>query len=143
MRRAVTARMNNGVLVASVFSDCSCERNELEIYGRNGCIRLSCYRFNGLTFSPAGSQPNVARLFTTLTDIPGAALRAWRGGDFRSAYGAEWRHFAESIRGASAVECTAEDGRRAVRVSIAAMTSAVESRPVRVPAAQYESELVS
>jgi predicted dehydrogenase len=143
----VTARMDNGLLVTSVFSDQTTESNELEICGRKGSIRVSCYRFDGLEFIRApglsGSLQNLpARISATLREIPGAIARASRGGDFHSTYEAEWRTFADSIRNDTPVECTLEDGWRAVQVSLAAMASASESRPVHVSQAPRKSVAV-
>jgi myo-inositol 2-dehydrogenase/D-chiro-inositol 1-dehydrogenase len=140
----VTACMHNGVLASSVFSDQTSESNELEIHGRKGSIRVNCYRFDGLELIPAldlpGSLWNLpSRMLATLKEIPGAVARASRGGDFRSTYEAEWRDFAHSIRNDAPVECTLEDGRRAVEVSLAAMTSVSESRPVHMADARCES----
>jgi predicted dehydrogenase len=133
----VTASMDNGLLVTSVFSDQTSETNEIEIFGRHGSIRVSCYRFDGLKLIPARSSQDSrrtlpARIFATLQEISGAAARASRGGDFRSSYAAEWRHLADSIRHDTPVECPLEDGRQAVQISLAAMTSASECRPVCV-----------
>ena len=140
----VTACMQNGLIASSVFSDQTSESNELEIHGRKGSIRVSCYRFDGLELIPAldppGSLRNLpSRMLATIKEIPGAAARASRGGDFGSTYEAQWRHFADSIRNDAPVGCTVEDGRRAVQVSLAAMTSVLESRPVRMAEARCES----
>jgi myo-inositol 2-dehydrogenase/D-chiro-inositol 1-dehydrogenase len=140
----VTACMQNGLIAGSVFSNQTSESNELEIYGSKGSLRLSCYRFDGLELIPAldlsGSLRNLpSRILATLKEIPGAAARASHGGDFRSSYEAQWRHFADSIRNDVPVECTLEDGRRAVHVSLAAMTSALESRRVRIAEPRCES----
>jgi predicted dehydrogenase len=97
---------------------------------------VSCYQFDGLKLIPAlhdsGSLRDLpSRISTTLKEIPGAVARAAHGGDFRSSYEAQWRHLANAIRNDAPVESTLEDGQRAVHVSLAAMTSALESRPVR------------
>jgi predicted dehydrogenase len=143
---AVTACMHNGLIATSVFSNQTSECNELEVYGSKGAIRVSCYQFDGLKLTPAlhdsGSLRNLpSRISTTLKEIPGAVARAAHGGDFRSSYEAQWRHLADSIRNDTPVECTLEDGRRAVQASLAAMTSALESRPVRTAELRCESLL--
>jgi len=141
----VTARMQNGIVASSVFSDRTSENNELEIYGSKGSIRVSCYRFDGLEFIPPfdlpGSLRNLpSRMFATLKEIPHAVTGASRGGDFGSTYHGEWLAFAQSIRNDAPVESTVEDGRRAVQVSRAAARSLLESRPVN--AADLRSESV-
>lgn len=135
---AVTARMDNGLLVTSVFSNQTTDSNELEISGRKGSIRVFCYRFNGLEFitvpgSFGGLQRLRSKLSTALRAIPGAIARASLGGDFHSSYEAEWRAFAHSIREDTPVECSLEDGRRAVEVSLAALASESQSRPIQIP----------
>jgi myo-inositol 2-dehydrogenase/D-chiro-inositol 1-dehydrogenase len=133
----VTARMDNGLLVTSVFSDQTTEGNELEICGRKGSVRVSFYRFDGLEFVTApgsfgGFQRFPSKLLATLREIPRAMARVSRGGEFRYTYEAEWRAFAHSIRSDTPVECTLEDGRRAVQISLAALASDSESRAVKV-----------
>jgi predicted dehydrogenase len=133
----VTARMDNGLLITSVFSDQTTESNELEICGRKGSIRVSCYRFDGLEFITApgsfgGFQRLPSKLLATLREIPSAMARAPQGGEFRSTYEAEWRAFGHSIRSDTPVESTLEDGRRAVQISLAALASDSESRAVKV-----------
>src|SRR6202162_6225233 len=143
----VTARMDNGLLVTSIFSDQTTENNELEICGRKGSVRASCYRFDGLAFirAPGSSgclQKLPSRISATLREIPGAIVRASRGGDFQSTYEAEWRTLADASRNDTPVECTLEDGWRAVQVSLAAMASESESRPVHVSEAPRKSVAV-
>src|SRR5205807_7757964 len=57
----VTARLANGVLVTSVFSQRTNESNEVEIYGRAGYLRVSCYRFDGLEYVSSSSPPGDVR----------------------------------------------------------------------------------
>ena len=135
----VSARMDSGVLVTSVFSNQTTDSNELEICGRKGSIRVSCYRFDGLEIITApgsfgGLRRLPSKLTTTLKEIPGALARASRGGDFHSSYEAEWKSFANSIRDDKPVECSLEDGRRAVEVALAALASDAQSRPVSMEA---------
>jgi len=133
----VKARMDNGVLITSVFSDQTTDSNELEICGRKGSLRLSCYRFDGLEFITApgsfgGFRRLPSKLLATLREIPRGMARISRGGEFHATYESEWRSFANSIRTDTAVECTLEDGRRAVQISLAALASDSESRAVKV-----------
>jgi myo-inositol 2-dehydrogenase/D-chiro-inositol 1-dehydrogenase len=133
----VTARMDNGVLISSVFSDQTTDSNELEICGRKGSIRVSCYRFDSLEFITApgsfgGFQKLPSKLLTTLKEIPGAIARISHGGEFHSTYKSEWRAFANSIRSDTPIGCTPEDGRHAVQISLAALASDSESRAINV-----------
>ena len=49
-----------------------------------------------------------------------------------ASYKAEWRHFVDSIQNDTPVECTLEDGRRALQVVLAAVESASKRQPVEV-----------
>lgn len=133
----VTARMANGVLATSVFSERTSDSNEIEVYGRAGRLRVSCYRFDGLEYCSSASLPGGVR--TRLREAtrilkawPHAALRMRQGGDFVASYRAEWRHFLDAIRQDTPVECTLEDGHRALQVVLTAVESVALGRPVSV-----------
>ena len=133
----VTARLANGVLVASIFSERTNESNEIEIYGRAGCLRVSCYRFDGLEYVSSSSLPGdvrtrLRRIIHTLRELPQGALKMRQGGDFIASYRAEWRHFIDAIQHGGPVGCTLEDGRQALEVVVAAVESAALGRPVKV-----------
>jgi len=133
----VTARLANGVLVSSIFSQRTTAANEVEIYGETGYLRVSCYRFDGLEYVSSASPPDGVRarwrrMVRTLGEIPGGVSRARQGGEFMASYQAEWRHFLAAVRGEAPVECTLEDGRRALQVVLAATESASSGQPVRV-----------
>ena len=133
----VTARMANGVIAASTFSERASDRNEVEIYGQGGCLRVSCYRFDGLEFFSTSSAPGdirtrLRRIAHALIELPQAARNLRQGGDFVASYRAEWRHFLDSIRQDTPVECTLEDGRAALAVTLAALESVSLGRSVRV-----------
>jgi predicted dehydrogenase len=134
---AVQARMDSGLLVTSVFSNQATESHELEILGSKGSIRVSCYRFDGLEFASAGTRGGLQRLASKLArvlrEIPEGIAQGRRGGDFHSAYQSEWQAFGQSIRNDTAVECSLEDGRRAVEVAVAASASDAQCRAVQIP----------
>ncbi|MGH7455209.1 MAG: Gfo/Idh/MocA family protein, partial [bacterium] len=44
----VMARMRNGVVISSLFSERTSDNNEIEIFGQQGRLRLSLYRFDGV-----------------------------------------------------------------------------------------------
>src|SRR5262249_57010069 len=81
---------------------------------------------------PGGVRSRIRRLVRSLGEVPGGVLRMRQGGEFMASYRAEWRHFLEAVRGDASVECTLEDGRRALQVVLAAMESASSGQPVRV-----------
>jgi myo-inositol 2-dehydrogenase/D-chiro-inositol 1-dehydrogenase len=139
----VSIRMRDDVVASSVFSDRAREANELEICGRAGCLRVSCYDFNGLALMPVRPPTGAGRLARMLTPVAAAARRVWRGGDFRAAYAEQWRHLAASIRARRAPACTPEDGLHAVSAAVTAMTSALESRPLGVTVRPSIAEMVS
>jgi len=131
----VGARLTRGVLAASLLGQGTSETNEIEIYGPRGGLRISCYQFDGIEFIPAasvaGSMRNRWRRFAnTLQELPRAALEALHGGSFHSTYRDEWRHFAEAVRNDTPVGSTLHDGRRALEVTLAAITSAAQARRV-------------
>jgi len=133
----VTARLANGVLVTSIFSQRANARNEVEIYGQAGYLRVSCYRFDGLEYASSSSPPGAVRtrlrqMAHALKELPQGALGMLQGGDFIASYRAEWCHFMEAVRRGAPAECTLEDGRRALQVALAAIESASVGRPVRV-----------
>jgi predicted dehydrogenase len=133
----VVARMSNGVIVSSAFAQHTSDSNELEIHGKTGQLRVSCYRFDGLDVLPASRHAGdigirfrqVARV---LRELPKVASVIRRGGDYVASYSAEWRHFIDTIRHGTPVECTLEDGSRALQVVLAAIASASTGQPVKV-----------
>jgi predicted dehydrogenase len=59
-------------------------------------------------------------------------LRLCRGGAMLASFQAEWRHFSDAIQNDTPVECTLENGRRALLIVLAATRSAALNRPVKV-----------
>jgi len=142
----VTARLTNGVVVTSIFSEHTSLSHEVEIYGQAGRLRVSCSHFDGLEYFSSTSVPGDVRtrlrqLAHTLKELPQGVLRMPQGGDFAASYQAEWRHFLDAIRQDTPVECSLEDGRRALQVVLAAVTSASLGHPVKV--AQAPRKLAS
>ncbi len=133
----VTARMTNGVVVSSVFSERTSESHDLEFFGKGGQLRVSCYDFDGLEFSPPGGFPGdlkrrLGKMARTLQELPQGIRGMRQGGDFIGSYAAEWRHFAAALRHDVPLESTQDDGRRALEVVIAAALSADAGRPLRI-----------
>jgi len=144
----VTARMTNGALCTATCSERSGENNEVEIYGRGGLLRVSCYRFDGLAYSPQGSIPGNGRarlkgFAHTLKELPGSLAQLRYGGDVLGSYREEWRHFLGAIRDDGPLACTVEDGRRALEVVFAAMASASSGQAVMVAQAPRQVTPVS
>jgi predicted dehydrogenase len=134
---SVSARMTNGVLVSSVFSMASHNNNEIEIYGQVGRLRVALYRFDGLEFLPAATMPGDlryrARQFAqALRELPRVAPVIAKGGDYVASFRNEWEHFVRAIERDKPIECTVEDGQRALEIVMAAVSSAEMGAPVRV-----------
>jgi predicted dehydrogenase len=133
----ITAQMSNGVLATALVSKGTAESNELDVYGQEGRLRVSCYRFDGLEFRPSSSYPGSVRtrlrgVIHSVTSVPQAIAALRGGGDYLTSYRAEWQHFINTIRCNSSVESTLEDGHRALQGVLAAVESASQGRPVPV-----------
>lgn len=133
----VTARTADGVFLNCVLSDFLPDRNEVEIFGQDCALRVALHRFDGLELIPLHSFAgdvrnrlrNIGHFFKAL---PHGILQARYGGDYNASFRAQWRHFLDCIRRDIPVECTLEDGRRALQMALAAVKSASEGQPVKV-----------
>jgi len=133
----VTARTADGVFLNCVLSDFLPDRNEVEIFGQDCILRVSLHRFDGLELIPlhscAGDVRNRLRnMAHFFKELPHGILQARHGGDYNASFRAQWQHFIDCIRRDIPVECTLEDGRRALQVALAAVKSASEGQPVKV-----------
>jgi predicted dehydrogenase len=143
----LTARMANGVLVSAAFSERTSHEIELEIAGRNGRLRLSCLRFDGLEWYgqadiPGSVRTRLRHFGHLLRELPRGLWTMRHGGDYRLSFRGLWRHFLDAIRNDAPVGATLEDGRRAVQVVLAAAESASSGQPVVVgQAARYVQPL--
>jgi predicted dehydrogenase len=139
----VTVQFEKGILATAYFSEWTTERNEMHIFGREGSLHLSLYRFDGLEYIPLFSAPGeirnrLSRIALSLRDVPRATAHFRRGGDYYASFIGQWQHFAQAIRGSEQVECTPNDGRRALQIALAAAESASTGEPVRVENAPRE-----
>jgi myo-inositol 2-dehydrogenase / D-chiro-inositol 1-dehydrogenase len=133
----LTARMANETLVAAIFAVHTSNSNDVEVYGRDGSLSFSFYRFDSLQYVAGGTRSDgipirLREMAHALREAPQGLSRLRRGGDFLASFQAEWRHFFAAIRDDTPVQCTLEDGRRALNVVLAAARSASWGRPVRV-----------
>jgi predicted dehydrogenase len=133
----VTARLSDGLLVSSTFSECESRNDEVEIYGKAGRLRISCYRFDGFEYFPPTAHPGdmktrVQLALQTLKELPQGLLRMRQGGDFIDSYRVGWQHCVDAIRQDTRPDCTLEEGRWALQVVLAAKESAALGRPVKV-----------
>ncbi|MBW1742411.1 MAG: Gfo/Idh/MocA family oxidoreductase, partial [Deltaproteobacteria bacterium] len=133
----VTGRTENGVFLNCVLSDFLPDRNEIEILGQDSVLRVSLHRFDGLEVTPLHScagdlqnrLSNMARFFKGL---PQQVLQGRYGGDYNASFRNQWQHFIDCIQRDIPVECTLEDGRRALQVALAAVQSANTGQSVKV-----------
>lgn len=133
----VTARTANGVLLNCVLSDFLPDRNEMEIIGRDCLLRVSLHRFNGFEFIPlhtyAGDVRNrLQRIAHFFKELPQAVSQARYGGDWCLSFRNQWKHFIDCIQKDTSVECTLDDGLRALQVALAAVQSVSTKQPVRI-----------
>lgn len=144
----VTARTESGVYLNCVLSDFLPDRNVIEIFGRDCVLRISLHRFDGLEIIPLHScdgdvrnrLKTIARFFK---ELPQGILQARYGGDYNASFRAQWKHFIDCIQQDTPVECTLEDGRRALQVAFAAVESASVGQPVKVAQAPRKITLVA
>lgn len=139
----VAARMAGGVLTASAYSEGTSESNEIAVFGHDGRLQVSCYRFDGFEQFSTSSRSGDGRTrlrgaVQLLRGLPRAALTVREGGEWLASYRAEWRSFVDAIERDGPVHCTLEDGRRAVQVALAAVESASAGQPVPVDRASRE-----
>ena len=139
----VSARTASGVALTGVFSERTYASNELTFHGAAGRLALSLYRYDGLRLdrtldAPGGPAARVLELSAALWGMPRAVASLRRGGEYLASYRREWEHFLAAIRGGGPVLCTLDEGRRAVRILLAAAASASTGRPVRVDDAPQE-----
>ena len=124
----LTAELENGALANGLFSEHTSDANELEICGREGTLGLSLFRYDGLTFTPADSEPGLAarskQLLDTALGIPKGLGIMRRGGDFLLSYQSQWKAFLEAAIEGNHRLASLQDGRAAVAAVLAANQSA-------------------
>lgn len=136
----VSARMASGVLATSLFSAVGVGSNEVEVIGERNRLRFSCYRFDsfelqGQQRSLGGVRERTGSMLRKFAELPYALRAARYGGEFQTSYREEWHHFLGAIQTRTTVECTVDDGRRALEVTLAAAAAGVAGRAILVSAA--------
>jgi predicted dehydrogenase len=134
---AMVATTSGGTRIAGEICAVTGQENEFAVYGSEGWLGASLYRFDSFEFVPQFSTVgDLGRRVRGLGRFAGELRRAVpnirRGGDFHASYEAEWRHFIEVVRRDVPAECSFEDGREAARILLAALESAESGQPVRV-----------
>jgi myo-inositol 2-dehydrogenase/D-chiro-inositol 1-dehydrogenase len=131
----ISARMTNGILVSSVFAHGTTDDHQLELYGSQGKLHVSLYRHDGLQHSLHGGNRMTKlfqRLAGTTRTLPAAIAALRNGGEIFASYDAQWRHFYDCMRAGARIDCTIEDGRRAVELSVAAVESSQMKRSINM-----------
>jgi predicted dehydrogenase len=133
----VTARSKDGLLFSLTSSDDLANRHEMEAIGDKGVLHISIQRFDGLEFIPTSScAGDMATRFRNakkfVRQLPTGISVGLRGGGHNSGFRHQWQHFIDCIKQDMAVECTLEDGRRALQVVLATVESATKGQPVRI-----------
>ncbi len=134
---AVTATSSGGVRIAGAFCAVTGQENEFSVFGSEGWLRATLYRFDGLELMPRESTGgDLGRLTRRpgrfLAELARALPRLRHGGDFKASYEAEWRQFVAAIRNDRPTECGFEDGREAARILLAVLQSAAAGGTVMV-----------
>jgi predicted dehydrogenase len=132
---SVTAKLSSGALATAQMAERTTPVNQIDILGDKARMRVSLYDFDGLEVAPLTRLPGslgsrVDSMLRTLRALPAGVRGALSGGDYVQTYAREWRCFADSILRGAPSAATLEDGRAAVKISLAAAESASQSRPV-------------
>jgi predicted dehydrogenase len=133
----VNARMTGGVLVSAAVSQRSAAHNTIEIFGARGSLRLSCYHGDSFEVWSAGARGGrmsrrIGPLLARTRQLPAALNAARRGGDSHLSYVQEWERIIAALHSGGPMPASAEDGRQAVRIVLAAVTSSQTGAPVQL-----------
>lgn len=123
------AELEGDVSVSALFCQGTVAANRLEVYGADGCMRLSLYRADGLEVLPLGRHPGgVGVRVRALARSVGAIWRhrrqVRRGGVYLESFRRHWAAVADALRRGTPPPSSLDDGRRALRVLVAARRSA-------------------
>jgi myo-inositol 2-dehydrogenase / D-chiro-inositol 1-dehydrogenase len=129
----VMARLSNGVLASSVFSQVTKACNQVEIYGDVRSLHDGIEHASSLG-EPGGIKNRIEGMGRTLRALPSGLSAIRYGGDFVDSYRAEWRHFIDAIRNETPTESTLEDGRSALEAALAVVASISTGRAVKISA---------
>ncbi len=133
----VSATLANGALASAVFSDAGAPRNEIELLGPAGRIRIDLHCFDGLeTMTSADHGGDLGwrgrRFLGSVAALPRALLSKRFGGDYRASYRDAWRHFAHAASNGVCHGATIMDGRMSTAIVDAMLQSIRDGRSVAV-----------
>jgi predicted dehydrogenase len=132
-----SACLSNGALATGVFTFKTSPTSEVDIYGENGRLHLSLYRFDGFEFFvpdiyPGNITDRLKKSMRVMLQLPQALPIMRRGGDFAATFYGLWQHFIHCINRDETSECTLEDGKHALQVSLATIESTFSGQPVQI-----------
>ncbi len=125
---ALTARTEDGPLLATTLAVGTSDANQVEIAGERGRLLLDLYRGDGPLFVPVGRAGGGAGVrlraaARSAASLPRQALAARAGGDYRLSYAAEWTALLAAVRDGTPPPASLDDGRQAVALAVAAERS--------------------
>ena len=125
----VAAQMSDGVLAEGTFVKGTGESNEIRIYGEQGILNVSAYRFDGIRFTPAAANPGkvtnrIQDVVQTITMLPGGLPTIRRGGGYLESFHNEWQHFLKCVRTDRHPAVSLEDSRQSTADLLAVLHSA-------------------
>lgn len=120
---AVSARLVNGALAATVLALHGDATHHVEVIGESASLQFSLYRGDSLEIRPTG---RLSQLTHWLRQLPAAAASARRGGDYLDSYRRHWTRFLDGLPGGTP-PATLEDGREALHIALAALRSSTAS----------------
>lgn len=127
-RVTVQARLSHDILATCLIGEDMVGHNSIELWGDEGRMVISCYRFDGLYFYPRGSFDGgiglrLQHAREMLRVLPHAFAEQRSGGMYVSSYRKEWEHFYDVIRNHAAPLASVRDGAAATRAARAARES--------------------
>jgi predicted dehydrogenase len=133
----VSGRMASGVMVSLAASDMLPDMARLDVFCRKAVLTLTLGRFDGLEivplYSSAGSVGvRLRQMAYSMRQLAGRLSQGRRGRHNEGTYRRQWESFIAAIRQDLPVECTLEDGRRALAVALAVVHSAATGARVKV-----------
>ena len=125
----MAASMSGGTLVSISAGQRTTDANDIEIFGRDGALRLSLYRADSLEVRRSsdmagGLAVRLRQRVGSARRLPAALAAARRGGDFRQSYVAHWTAAARTAREGAPPPASLDDGLHALDVVLAAIESA-------------------
>ena len=122
---ALTARLEDGPLLATTVAAGTSDANQVELVGEHGRLLLDLYRGDGPLWVPLGRAAGgvgvrLRAAAGSAASLPRQALAARAGGDYRLSYAAEWEAVLAAVRDGAPPPADLEDGRQAVALAVAA-----------------------